>query len=46
MSFYPLAGKLIPLFWIAAIIFIAGGLYWGFFNTADILNDQKQFIGD
>jgi len=43
MSFYPLAGKLIPLFWIAAIVLIAVGLYWGFFKTADILNDQKQY---
>ena len=43
MSFYPLAGKLIPVFWTAAIVFIVGGLYWGFFQTADILNDQKQY---
>lgn len=43
MSFYPLAGKLIPFFALAAVIFIALGLYWGFFKTADVLNDQKQY---
>lgn len=43
MNFYPLAGKLIPIFWIAAILFITLGLYWGFFKTADVLSDQKQY---
>lgn len=43
MNFYPLAGKLIPLFWILAIALIALGLYWGFFKTADVLSDQKQY---
>ena len=43
MNFYPLAGKLIPLFWLTAIALIALGLYWGFFKTADVLNDQKQY---
>ena len=43
MNFYPLAGKLVPLFWISAIVLIALGLYWGFFKTADVLSDQKQY---
>lgn len=43
MNFYPLAGKLIPIFWILAIALIALGLYWGFFKTADVLSDQKQY---
>jgi len=43
MNFYPLAGKLIPLFWILAIALIALGLYWGFFKTADVLSDQRQY---
>ncbi len=43
MNFYPLAGRLIPLFWVLAVILIALGLYWGFFKTADVLSDQKQY---
>jgi len=29
--FYPLAGKIIPWFSIAAAVLFAAGLYWGFF---------------
>lgn len=30
-NFYPLAGKLIPLFWVLAIVLTVVGLYMGFF---------------
>ncbi len=30
-AFYPLAGRLIPLFWVLAIVFGAAGLWMGFF---------------
>jgi len=44
MNFYPLAGKLIPFFWFAAIVLTATGLYWGFFKTADIMdNGMKEY---
>jgi len=43
MNFYPLAGKLIPLFWMLAIGLTGFGLYWGFFQTPDVLSDQKQY---
>ena len=43
MNFYPIAGKLIPLFWILAIGLTGFGLYWGFFQTPDVLSDQKQY---
>lgn len=42
-SFYPLAGKLIPVFMILAIVITLGGLYWGFFQTPEVLSDQKQY---
>ena len=42
-SFYPLAGKMIPYFMILAILLISGGLYWGFFQTPEVLSDQKQY---
>lgn len=42
-SFYPIAGKLIPWFAIATAALFAIGLYWGFFQTPDILSDQKQY---
>ena len=42
-TFYPLATKLIPLFWGLAVFFIVTGLYWGFFQTPDLLTDQKQY---
>mgnify|MGYP007014083221 CR=1 FL=1 len=42
-SFYPLAGKMIPVFMVLALVLIMGGLYWGFFQTPDVLSDQKQY---
>ena len=42
-SFYPLAGKLIPVFMVLAIALTLGGLYWGFFQTPEVLSDQKQY---
>lgn len=42
-NFYPLAGKLIPFFMLTAIVLSVGGLYWGFFQTPDVLTDQKQY---
>ena len=43
VSFYPLAGKLLPWFLWPAILLTIGGLYWGFFETPDVLSDQKQY---
>jgi len=44
MNFYSLAGKVIPLFWLTAIVLIVGGLYWGFFETPDSLgNGMKEY---
>ena len=45
-AFYPLAGRLIPIFWVLAAGLIALGLYWGFFQTPDQLggtNPQKEY---
>ncbi|MEY6431670.1 cytochrome c biogenesis protein CcsA [Thioalkalicoccus limnaeus] len=45
-SFYPLAGRLIPVFAILAAAAILLGLYWGFFQTPDQLggtNPQKEY---
>ena len=42
-TFYPLAGKLVPVFMILAILLGIFGLYWGFFQTPDLLTDQKQY---
>ena len=42
-TFYPLAAQLIPLFATLAFVLIMGGLYWGFFQTPDLLTDQKQY---
>ena len=42
-TFYPLAAKLIPIFAGLAVFFIVSGLYWGFFQTPDLLTDQKQY---
>jgi heme exporter protein C len=45
-TFYPLAGKLIPLFWVLAVVTLVVGLYWGFFETPDQLggtNPQKEY---
>lgn len=44
MNFYSLAGKMIPFFWIATVIFLAIGLYWGFVKTPDSLdNGMKEY---
>ncbi len=45
-TFYPLAGRLIPWFWGLALLLIALGLYWSFFETPDQLggtNPQKAY---
>jgi len=42
-TFYPLAGKIIPFFAWSALLLIVGGLYWGFFQTPELLSDQKQY---
>lgn len=42
-QFFPLAGKWAPIFWILALIWIVIGLYWGFFQTPDVLSDQKEY---
>ncbi|RTZ64117.1 MAG: heme ABC transporter permease [Aquificaceae bacterium] len=43
MNFYPLAGKLVPIFWLLALTLTGFGLYWGFFQTPDVLSEQKQY---
>ena len=43
VEFYPLAGRLIPWFAAAAAVSTLIGLYWGFFQTPDILSQQKQY---
>ena len=42
-SFYPLAGRMLPWFMIVAVACAIFGLYWGFFKTADVLSEQKQY---
>lgn len=42
-TFYPLIGKLIPIFAILTALLTVLGLYWGFFQTVDVLSDQKQY---
>ena len=42
-TFYPLAGKSIPWFGWLALITTVVGLYWGFFQTPDVLSEQKQY---
>jgi heme exporter protein C len=45
-TFYPLAGRLIPLFWALAAALLLIALYWGFFQTPDQLggsNAQKGY---
>ena len=41
-TFYPLAGRLAPIFWVAAIVLIAIGLYMSFFVAP---TDYKQGEG-
>ena len=45
-AFYPLAGKLIPVFWVLAALALGIGLYWGLLETPDRLggtNPQKEY---
>jgi len=42
-SFYPLAGKSIPWFLVCAALLSLFGLYWGFFETPDVLTEQKEY---
>jgi len=45
-NFYPLAGTLIPIFWVLAVLALVIGLYWGFLETPDRLggtNPQKEY---
>lgn len=34
---------MIPFFGWSALVLILGGLYWGFFETPELLSDQKQY---
>ncbi|HYN78018.1 MAG TPA: cytochrome c biogenesis protein CcsA, partial [Lamprocystis sp. (in: g-proteobacteria)] len=46
VAFYPLAGRMIPVFWVLAVALLLLGLYWGFFQTPDQLggaNAQKEY---
>jgi len=42
MNFYSLSGKMIPFFWILAVIFLIAGFYWGFFKTPNSLNNGMK----
>ena len=42
-AFYPLIDKTVPWFWLITILLSLVGLYWGFFQTADVLSEQKQY---
>ena len=42
-TFYPLAGKMIPWFYVLTVLLSGFGLYWGFFQTPDILTEQKEY---
>ena len=45
-AFYPVAGRLVPVFAVAAAVLVLVGLYIGFFHTADQLggsNPQKEY---
>jgi len=45
-NFYPLAGRLVPIFGVIAAVTVLIGLYWGFFETPDRLggtNPQKEY---
>jgi heme exporter protein C len=43
VTFYPLANKMVPWFFALAIVLSLLGLYWGFFQTPDILSEQKEY---
>jgi ABC-type transport system involved in cytochrome c biogenesis permease subunit len=45
-TFYPVAGRLVPVFGIAALGLVLFSLYWGFFETPERLggsNPQKEY---
>ena len=42
-AFYPAIDKMLPWFVIATAVLAITGLYWGFFQTADVLSEQKQY---
>jgi heme exporter protein C len=45
-TFYPVAGRLVPIFGIAALALMLLALYWGFFETPERLggsNPQKEY---
>lgn len=42
-TFYPLAGKLIPIFAVLTVVSLLFSFYWGFFETPDVLSDQKEY---
>jgi heme exporter protein C len=45
-AFYPLAGRIIPVFWGLTLLSVLIGLYWGFFETPARLggtNPQKEY---
>ena len=43
VNFYPIAGAMAPWLLALAGILAVIGLYWGFFQTPDVLTDQKQY---
>ncbi len=43
VTFYPMANKTVPWFFTLAILLSLLGLYWGFFQTPDILSEQKEY---
>jgi heme exporter protein C len=43
VTFYPLANKMVPWFFVLAILLSVLGLYWGFFQTPDVLSEQKEY---
>ncbi|HIQ07134.1 MAG TPA: heme ABC transporter permease [Thiotrichaceae bacterium] len=43
VNFYPIAGAIAPWFLALAGVLAVIGLYWGFFQTPDVLTDQKQY---
>ncbi|WP_296896608.1 cytochrome c biogenesis protein CcsA [Thiohalocapsa sp.] len=45
-AFYPVAGRLVPVFGFAALALVLFALYWGFFETPERLggtNPQKEY---
>jgi heme exporter protein C len=45
-TFYPVAGRLVPVFGVAALVLVLFALYWGFLETPERLggtNPQKEY---